>query len=184
MFIATPINLVDFTYFFLFFLLYQLRSALCRLKNYHEFSRSFLSQHLYRSRTLKEIILFSQVSEVSTIFFHFDGLSSYLHSFQTESAASFFKDDISSTRMLKQDLAINSIEYFLGPFSCKIFAAAKVSLILIWVSMIPGIVLFFHRSPIYMAAQEKNLKCKRLFPLCKTHFFLYEKRIKESPKFS
>ena len=50
--------------------------------------------------------------------------------------------------------------------------------------MIPGIILLFHKSPIYMEAQEKNLKWKHLFPLCKTPFFLYEKRIKESPKFS
>ena len=37
------------------------------------------------------------------------------------------------------------------------FAAAKESLILIWISMIPGIVLLIYRLPLYMGTREKFL---------------------------
>ena len=59
-----------------------------------------------------------KVSEESTWFIHFDGLSSYYHSFHIYLAARFFKNNISSTKILKQDL-ISSSDTFYRSIFCR-----------------------------------------------------------------
>ena len=64
-------------------------------KNY-EFSQFFLCSQTYRFRDISETSELKSTTEncsASTRFIHFDGLCNYLHSFETQPAANFFKNN-------------------------------------------------------------------------------------------
>ena len=81
----------------------------------------------------------TETFSASTSFIHFDGLCNYLHSFQKQPAANFFKNNcccpdhehvghyINKSTETGLDL---SIKYIYGPFNAD-FAAVKVSLVII-----------------------------------------------------
>ena len=168
-FIAIPINLVNFTYFLMFYYLYLLRNLLLRLKNYHEFLRFFLCWHLHRVENTKwDAFAFRKfriqvhqrkfLKRVRDLFILMDSVVINIHFRRSQPPVSL-KMTSHQRKYWNRIWPIHQIP-FKGPFLCVDFCSCKGTLILIRISIIPGAVSLLYKSSLLMGTWE-NLKWKQ-----------------------